>query len=181
MKILDVTAFSKKLGTRFFEVEKYGRESFKIKVQSNHANSNHTDLITEKLTNIKLKNQHDLYNYCSLQKMMSWESHDTQASTISVTEQAIKFSTRTIMAYKNVSLEHTHYTVPVQRYKQKLTYRTSNPLSPSNDQSSTVRVTHTGNSTPCNNPQKPVPYVPIDPDSDQISSNSSLLNSSDSL
>ena len=54
VKTLDVTAFSKTLGARFFEVEKDGRKISKIQLQSNH-----TDSIYDELTNIKLENKQD--------------------------------------------------------------------------------------------------------------------------
>ena len=53
------------------------------------------------------------------------------------------------------------------------------PPSPSHD-SSAESVTPKGNPMTRNNPPNPVPNVPVDPDSDQISSDSYLSDSSES-
>ena len=54
----------------------------------------------------------------------------------------------------------------------------SYPPPPSYDQSSPTSITPIGNSTPRNNPPKPVPQIPNEPDSDPSSSYSSSPNSS---
>ena len=105
---------------------------------------------------------------------MSWGSHDLRTSTISVTAQASKFPTITSLAHNNVSLIHTKSTVTIPHY------RTNDPPSPSYGQSFPESVTTIENSTTRNNPPKPIPYVPIDPDSEPSSSDSSLLDSFDS-
>ena len=104
--------------------------------------------------------------------MMSWNSHDPQASKNYATSQANTFSLRTHLSQNNVALVNTHSLLPVPR---KLTYKTSDPPLPSNGKPSPASVTPTGNLTPYNNPPKLVPQVPIDPDSDPSSLNSSLF------
>ena len=104
---------------------------------------------------------------------MLWDLHDPQAITDSTTAQSSIFYTRKPLANNIVSLVHTHYLVSVPRSKPKFTYKISNPPS-------TESVTSTVNYPPRNSPPKPVPYVPIGPDSDPISSDYSLLGSSDS-
>ena len=79
----------------FFEVEKYGCKNSNLS-DSNHADSNHSDLIPSDSKNIKPKNQHDLDKYCLLHKIMSWNSHDSQANTNDTTAQSSTFSTRTM-------------------------------------------------------------------------------------
>ena len=141
---------------------------------SNHTNSNHSNLvhsnsIPSDLPNIKTKN--NSADYCALQKMMSWDSKDTESST---------FSTRTPMAHNYVSSIHTYYVVPAPHHTQISTYGTSDPPSTSHEKSLTVSVISTGNPIPHNNPPKPVPNVPSDPHSDSSTSGSSSLESSDS-
>ena len=62
----------------------------------------------------------------------------------------------------------------------KLTYGTSDPPSPSNSQPFPARITPTGNYMPCNNPSKPVPHIPNEPDSDPSYSDYLSLEISDS-
>ena len=69
-----------------FEVEIYGHKNYEIQIQTNHAASNHvesnnsnsiySDLISAYPTNIEPENQHDSDDSCSLNKIMSWGSHD---------------------------------------------------------------------------------------------------------
>ena len=89
-------------------------------VNSIYANSIHADS-----TNIKTKNQHDMYESSLLHKIMSWDSHDTRASTIYAAAQASTCSTRTTLTYNNVSSVRTQYLLPVPNYG------TNNPTSPS--------------------------------------------------
>ena len=97
-----------------------------------------------------------------------------------MTGQASKFSTRTPLAHNNLSSVRTQSPVPVPHSTPKFNYRKSDPPLPSNGQTLPSSVTPTVNSTPHNNPLKPVPYTPIDPYSDPISLDSSLSKSSDS-
>ena len=110
--------------------------------------------------------------------MMLWDSYYPQAIKYSTTAQASIFPNITPTEHNHVSLVHTHSLVTVPRSKPIFTYRTIDPSSPYNCQSSPASVTRTVNYIPHNNPPKLVPYVPVEPESDLISSDSSLLDSS---
>ena len=69
-----------------------------------------------------------MYDSRLLHKIMSWDSHDPRASTISTSAQASTFYTRTTMAYNNVPSVRTQSLVPVPNYRK------NNPTSPSYDQ-----------------------------------------------
>ena len=173
------------MGARSVFQLKNGHKNSNILHQPNHSKSNHAkslydDSIPAGSKNIEPKNKYDLTDSRSLHKMMSWGSHDPQASSIYGTEQGSKCSMRTPLAHNNVSLVHTHSPLPVPYYKTKLNYETNDPPLPSNGKSSPESVTPTGNLTPPNNPPKPVPSTPIEPDSDPSSLDYSLLDSSDS-
>ena len=101
--------------------------------------------------------------YRSLHKMMLWDSHYPKASTNFAISQASTFYTRTPTEHNDMSLVHTHSTLPVPN---QLTYVTREPTPPSICQPSPESATPTGNSTPRNNPPKLVPYIPIETDSD---------------
>ena len=168
-----------------FEVEKYERKNSKIQFQFNRAKSNHADSVyadsvPSDSTNIEPKNQHYLAESSSFKKTMSWVSHDLRTSTISDTSQASTFYTRTPLAHNNVSSIHTHYLLTVPHYKNKFHYGKNYSPSPFYGQSSQAIITPTEKSTPCNNPPKQVPYVPIDPNSYPSLLDSSLLDSYDS-
>ena len=104
-------------------------------------------------------------------RIMSWGSHDLCTSTISTTAQASTFSTRTYLEHNIVLSVRTQYMVPI------LHYRTNEPPSPLHDKSFTEIIPPKENYMPLNNPLKPVPYVPSDPDPDPSSLLSSLLDS----
>ena len=92
--------------------------------------------------------------------MISWISHDPQARKISVTEQASIFSTKKPVVHYNMSVICTKSPLSIQNYRK------NDPPSLFYGQSFPASVTPKQNSTPYNNPTKPVPCVPIGPDSD---------------
>ena len=62
-----------------------------------------------------------------------------------------------MMAHKKLSLLHTHSPVTIPHYGK------NEPSLPSYGQSSSASVTPAENYTPGNNPPKPVPCIPIEP------------------
>ena len=123
----------------YFEVEKDGHKNSNH-ADSNHVDSNNSDFITSDSLNIEPTNQYDLANYHLLQKLMTWNWHDPQAST---------FSTRTVP--RNFTYQ-----------RQFPSYPPHPP--PPNDLSSPANFTPKNNSTPCNSPSKPISHVPNEPD-----------------
>ena len=104
----------------FLKLEEMGKKNH---LQSNRTYLNHADLtypdsIPANLKNIEPKNQHDLADSCSLQKIMLWGSHYLRTSTIYVISQASTFSMRIPMAHNNMSSVHTHSMVPVPHYQK---------------------------------------------------------------
>ena len=85
-----------------FEVEKDGCKNSKIQLQSNYSDLIYTNMITADSTNIEPKNQHDLADYHTLQKMMSWGLHDPKFSIMDATSQSSDFFVRTHTAHNNV-------------------------------------------------------------------------------
>ena len=125
----------------YFEVEKDGHKNSNH-IGLNYIKLNHADSIPTNSTNIKPTNQHDYSNWCSLQKLMSCNSHDPQSST---------YSTRT---------------VPCNFTRRSQLFSYPPPLLPPNYPSLPERVTPTENFMPLNKHPKQVPHVPNDPNPD---------------